>query len=123
MNSYTATAHVHPSAFSPSNFIQESGQPSASEVEAWYCTIPDPAPSAEEALDAARLGRILDNFVRSLKPRDRDIVHRVFWRGENQADVARAYGVSRAAINKTMDRICRHGALKLCAFRDCATLR
>lgn len=123
MSGYTES-YVHPSAFSPVNFLsQSSSQFSGSEDTPWYCDIPDPAPGADEVLDSIRMGRALDNFFHTLKPRDRDIVQRVFWQGESQANVARAFGVSSMAISKAMTRICRQGAQQLSAFRGCEMLR
>ncbi len=123
MSGYTES-YVHPSAFSPVGPLKPwSSQSSDSEDTPWYCNIPDPTPGADEILDGIRLGHALDNFVHSLKPRDRDIVQRVFWKGETQATVARAFGVSSMAISKAMSRICRHGARQLSAFRGCEMLR
>jgi len=118
------TAYVSPSAFSPINPSHQSfGQFSDSDDQPWYCKIPDPAPGPDEILGSIRLGHALDNFVQTLKLRDREIVRRVFWQGESQASVARSLGVSSMAISKAMTRICRHGARRLSAFRGCEMLR
>jgi hypothetical protein len=41
------------------------------------------------------------------------LIERVFWKGERQADVARAFDVSGAAICKRMRRIAERGRVAL----------
>jgi len=55
-------------------------------------------------------------FVQDLPERKRRIVESVFWDGKSQADVARALGISRAAVNKHLESIFQLGRQKLHAF-------
>jgi DNA-directed RNA polymerase specialized sigma subunit len=82
--------------------------------------IKDGSPSALERLEAAQLTEAVSSFVGRLSPRDREIVMRIFWGGETQADVARRLGVSRMAICKAMAKITELGRRHLVAFRAVA---
>ncbi len=59
-------------------------------------------------------------FIAGLRPREQEIVHRIFWLGETQASVARSLGVTRMAISKTVKKITKLGRAQLADLYDCA---
>lgn len=79
--------------------------------------IPDAGLLPDELLALSEDVLAIERFVASLSPRERGIVHRVFWGGETQADVARDLGVSKMAISKVIGRIARLGRIRLAQFR------
>ena len=72
----------------------------------------------EDVLAAADAALAVRRFVRSLSDRQQDIIMRSFWRGESQAQIARACGVSGAAISKSMTRILLQGRQALSLYQD-----
>jgi DNA-directed RNA polymerase specialized sigma24 family protein len=83
----------------------------------------DDAFDLQYVLEWAQAEQSIDRWLATLKPRDRDLIERVFWDDQLQADVARDLGVSRAAITKRMNRIARDGRTTLAPLRDCVLLR
>jgi DNA-directed RNA polymerase specialized sigma subunit len=82
--------------------------------------IADPAQNPEAHCQLRDMGDALAAFVASLRPREQELVHRLFWLGETQSDVGRAWGVSRMAVSKAMKRISQIGRVKLADLHDCA---
>lgn len=72
--------------------------------------IPDGAPSPEERLHAVDIREAVQRFLDMLDARERLLVHRVFWDGHSQAQVARALDISGAAISKRMKVVIAKGA-------------
>lgn len=72
----------------------------------------------EDVLAADDAAQAVRRFVRSLPSRQRDIIMRSFWGGESQAQIARAFGVSGAAISKSMTRILLQGRQALSLYQD-----
>lgn len=56
-------------------------------------------------------------FVRSLPERQQNMVKDVFWADRSQAEVARAHGVSRKTITKTLQKAYTRGQMALAEFR------
>lgn len=79
--------------------------------------IPDSSPSADEQLERDEAFQAVGDFVRSLPPRDQEIVRRVFWNEETQTAVALRFGVSKMAISKAMRRITKQGRAALAPHR------
>jgi DNA-directed RNA polymerase specialized sigma subunit len=100
----------------PASSADESG-------EAVEFDIADPAWNAEARLEAEAAAQEVAGFLLSLRPRDQEIVHRIFWLGETQASVARSLGVSRMAISKTVKKICKIGRGRLAGLYDCVLLQ
>jgi DNA-directed RNA polymerase specialized sigma subunit len=82
--------------------------------------IRDSAPSALDSLMSAEAADAVNRFVGELRERDREIIFRIFWLGETQADVARSLGVSKMAICKAMAKITELGKRRLAAYRGFA---
>jgi DNA-directed RNA polymerase specialized sigma subunit len=82
--------------------------------------IRDSAPSALDSLMSAEAADAVNRFVGKLREREREIVFRIFWLGETQADVARSLGVSKMAICKAMAKISELGKRRLAAYRGFA---
>ena len=72
----------------------------------------------EDVLAANDAALAVRQFVRSLPTRQQDIILRSFWRSESQAQIARACGVSGAAISKSMTRILLQGRQTLSLYQD-----
>jgi DNA-directed RNA polymerase specialized sigma subunit len=79
--------------------------------------IADPSPGPLGACEAEEVHVAVSVFVRSLAPRDREIVRRLFWLGETQTEVAQYLGVSKMAISKAMAKIAGRGRRRLAPFR------
>jgi RNA polymerase sigma factor (sigma-70 family) len=67
--------------------------------------IDDPAPDAETLYIRASVVDAVGQFLASLTEREREVLHRIFWCEETQASVARALGLTAAAINKIIKRV------------------
>ena len=78
--------------------------------------IRDTAPHAEDQLALAQAQATVHNFIGTLDARDQNLIERVFWNGERQADVARAFAVSDAAVSKRMSRIAERGRIALASL-------
>lgn len=65
----------------------------------------------DEPIDASKKRRLhsIREWVAQLPPGQRDLVERMFWHNERQADIARARGVSRKAIHEQLDRVIKKG--------------
>lgn len=74
--------------------------------------------SMEDVLAADDAALAVRRFVRSLPSHQQDIILRSFWQGESQAQIARARGVSRAAICKNMTKILLQGRQTLSLYQD-----
>lgn len=83
-----------------------------------FLEIPDPASGAEEQLAEAETGNIVRDFVAGLGDRDRIVVQSMFWDNRTQADVARAMGVSPAAVSKRLARILSRARTQLGFLRE-----
>ena len=81
--------------------------------------IADPSPSPLDACEAEEAHVAIEAFVRSLAPRDREIVFRLFWLEQTQTEVARRLGVTKMAVSKIMAKIAGHGRRRLAPFRTC----
>lgn len=81
-------------------------------------TFRDSAPNAEEQLALSQAQAAVHNFIETLNARDQNLIERIFWNGERQADVARAFSVSNVAISKRLSRIVARGRVALAALRD-----
>lgn len=84
--------------------------------------IPDPSPSPEEQLERNQAFQAVGDFVRTLSPRDQEIVRRVFWHDDTQTAVAQRFGVSKMAISKAMARIVKQGRAALTSHRHLALM-
>ena len=80
-------------------------------------TIADPAADVERDLEAGELHLAVSRFVGGLGPEDRELIHRVFWHGDTQSQVALDFQVSGAAISKRMSRIQALGRKALAAHQ------
>ena len=85
--------------------------------------VADPDWNAEARLEVEAAAQEVAGFLASLRPREQEIVHRIFWLGETQASVARSFGVSRMAISKTVKKICEFGRGRLASLYDCVLLQ
>jgi RNA polymerase sigma factor (sigma-70 family) len=83
----------------------------------------DTAPNAEAQIQASEATHQVAGFIASLRPREQEIIHRLFWLGETQAAVARSLGVSRMAICKTLKKISTIGRTHLVDLYDGALLQ
>lgn len=77
----------------------------------------DPSPGPDEQFELVEASVAISTFVASLKPRDQEIIRRVFWRGESQTFVAKQLGVSKMAISKAVARICTKAQQALTPYR------
>lgn len=84
--------------------------------------IEDRSTTALEACEAEEACAAVGAFVKSLRPRDREIVFRIYWLGQTQADVARGLGVTRMAISQAMAKVAKLGRRRLASFRTCTLL-
>ena len=96
---------------------------SADDDDALARSIADRVFDAAEQLEADEAANAVLSFVRSLRPREQQIVYRIFWLGETQASVARAFGVSRMAICKALKRISELGRAQLVECQHCALMQ
>ena len=83
--------------------------------------LPDRA--AEELLEARETAAIVRTFVDGLTAVQREVVEAVYWDGFSQAEVARARGISRAAVTKTLNRVYAGGRVALAALRPAEGVR
>jgi DNA-directed RNA polymerase specialized sigma24 family protein len=88
----------------------KDGNP-AGDIEAPFTPFED-ALAVEEAAAAVR------RFIHSLPKRQREMILRHFWHGESQAEIARAQGVTGAAISRSMAKILKRGRLPLSSYRS-----
>lgn len=47
----------------------------------------------------------LRKAMEKLRPQQRELLHRIFWEGERQVDIAREEGVGNSVISERMRRI------------------
>jgi DNA-directed RNA polymerase specialized sigma24 family protein len=85
--------------------------------------IADPAPDAEDQMALAQARTAIEGFIGTLDARDQDLIERIFWNDERQADVARALDLSGAAISKRMNRIVQRGRIALACLRGSLLLQ
>lgn len=83
----------------------------------------DPGADIDQLVAVAEARREINTFLSALMPADRELVERVFFGGESQADVARDFRVSGAAISKRMTRITARGRVALAGLRTCILLQ
>jgi RNA polymerase sigma factor (sigma-70 family) len=79
--------------------------------------IVDPAVDIEQAFERAEARGMIGRFLDTLSPRDRAIVEGLYWNDTSQTDLARAFGVSAAAISKRLSRIAARGQIALASLR------
>jgi DNA-directed RNA polymerase specialized sigma subunit len=115
---------VYCSAFSEPLNIDDVVDPPAADStdDGQQFEYPDPAWSVEEQLQATEVSGRVAGFIATLSSREQEIVHRVFWLGQTQVEVARAFGVSRVAICKSLKKITKLGCAELADLYDCALL-
>lgn len=82
--------------------------------------IGDPEVDIERWLERAEAQAMIGRFLDPLALRDRAIVEEIYWNGTSQADIARAFQVSAAAISKRLARIAERGQIALACLRDSA---
>jgi DNA-directed RNA polymerase specialized sigma24 family protein len=80
--------------------------------------IPDTAPSAEDLCDGLLAAEAVRIFLARLSERQRDLLVRIFWNEETQAEAARALGISEAAVSKSLSKILATGRKRLSRFRN-----
>lgn len=85
--------------------------------------IPDPTPDPEVQLELSQTRAMVEAFIANLSPRARSLAERFAYDDLSQADIARADGVSRAAVFKAMNRLIARGRMELSALRECSLLR
>ncbi len=90
--------------------------------EAVAYPVVDLSADVERRVELSETRSAISAFIRDLSSRDRELVQRIFWQGQTQADVARSFRVSGAAISKQMARIAARGRIALKSFRDCQLL-
>lgn len=75
----------------------------------------------EDVLAVDDAARAVRRFVRSLPYRHQQIILRSFWKGESQAQIARSYAVSGAAISKSIGKILERGRHELSSYQSAHT--
>jgi RNA polymerase sigma factor (sigma-70 family) len=82
-------------------------------------------PSIDIEISAQRRSdrNLLLKFIQCLKPREREIVVRVFWNNETQAQVARELRISPAAVCKSIKQILKRGRADLALLAGSALLQ
>ncbi len=78
----------------------------------------DPAQDVSGRISDSAIACVVRNFLATLSPRDQDVVRRVFWDGECQAEVARTLGLSRMAVTKIIQKVARLGRKRLPEFQN-----
>lgn len=81
--------------------------------------VEDSSAGALDVCEAEEARAAVAAFVWSLRAREREIVFRIYWLGQTQADVARRLGVTRMAISKAMAKITELGRRRLAHFQTC----
>lgn len=66
------------------------------------CCIPDNARQAQT--DARELGRILDAFLRTLPPRNRNVFLRRYWFADSISEIAQQFSISESAVQMRLNR-------------------
>lgn len=64
-----------------------------------------PGPCLEECFDARELGRLIDVFLDTLNPDNRNLFLRRYWFGDSVKDVAKAFGLTQNAASVRLSRI------------------
>lgn len=85
--------------------------------------IKDPTVDVEASVERLFDHGLIRQFVMGLKPREQELVYRLFWSGESQADIARELKVSGAAICKAVKRIIEQGRVALAPLRHSVFLQ
>lgn len=104
-----------PGAFAPvlsldSLFAHDSGDGGAP------FDISDDGPRPDEQLERSKAIEAVGDFVDQLSARDLEIVRRLFWQDETQAQIAAKRGVTKMAISKALARIARAGRSALADY-------
>lgn len=68
---------------------------------------------AEDAVYAGQVAEPVRRFLAGLPARDRVLAEAIYWRGESQAAVAEQRHVSRAAVNRALQRVLAAGREQL----------
>jgi len=97
--------------------------PDAEDGEAICHPVPDPGADVEQILEVTEARLAIRAFLSGLMPVDRELIKRVFFGGQSQADVARHFHVSGAAISKRMTRIAARGRIALAEQRTSILLQ
>lgn len=109
--------YVYVNPFLEPMSLDALGRPDPDDSDAITYTIADPGADIDQLLAVADACRIIETFLQNLMPTDRELVERVFFLGQTQADVARHFKVSGAAISKRMTRITQKGRVALAGLR------
>lgn len=75
----------------------------------------DTTPGPDERLESAQDQNAVQEFLKTLPPRERAIVHRFFWAEETQTTIADDMGVSKMAISKLLAKVAAKGQAALSA--------
>lgn len=101
-------SYVFPGVFAPVLSLESMPEAGAEIV--------DPEPLPDEHLERQEVRLAVSSFVKSLPPRDQEIVRQLFWDGRSQAEVAANLNVSKMAVSKAMTRIVKRGRTALAAY-------
>lgn len=85
--------------------------------------IKDPSADVETLVERVLDFGLIRDFVLGLKPREQELVYRLFWTDEKQADIARDMKISGAAVCKAVKRIIEQGRVALAPLRQSALLQ
>jgi len=113
--------YLFPGVFAPILSLDELLTTSDGDAGGIKFDLIDPGPLADEQIEHTETTAAVNDFVASLAPRDQEIVRRVFWGGESQAEVAARFSVSKMAISKTIARIYRKGRTALAKYENLHT--
>ena len=80
--------------------------------------ITDPCPTPEECSLRGCVSSGCERYLDCLTPAQREVVTKIFWEGQRQADVARSLGVSRAAIKQRLNKALAVGREALASHKD-----
>jgi DNA-directed RNA polymerase specialized sigma24 family protein len=71
--------------------------------------VTDPCPTPEDTALTDCVSSACRGFLNKLTPAQREVVTKIFWEGQRQADVARSLGVSRSAVKQRLDKALAFG--------------
>jgi DNA-directed RNA polymerase specialized sigma subunit len=85
--------------------------------------IEDPSADVEALIERVFDFGLIRDFVLGLKPREQQLLYRLFWSEDTQADIARDMKISGAAVCKAVKRIIEQGRVALAPLRQSAFLQ
>lgn len=97
--------------------------PDGDDGEAIYHPVCDPSADIEQMAAVTEARQAINIFLSGLRSADRELVEKVFFDGQSQAEVARHFQVSGAAISKRMTRIVARGRIALANLRSSILLQ